>query len=73
MVMVSEEAIMPAIAMVPLLICIISFWFYLGERHYLAADFLPLKECSNIDKGYEENNDDFSFLFEKYKHPAMKA
>mmetsp|Transcript_16267 Transcript_16267/g.32360 ORF Transcript_16267/g.32360 Transcript_16267/m.32360 type:complete len:292 (+) Transcript_16267:1758-2633(+) len=68
-----EKKLYLTIAMVPLLIFTISFWFYLGERHYLAADFLPLKECSTIDKDYKENNDDFSFLFEKYKHPAMKV
>jgi len=68
-----EKKLYLAMAMAPLLIFTISFWFYLGERHYLAADFLPLKECSTIDKDCKENNDDFSFLFEKYKHPAMKV
>jgi len=71
-VMALKQAFYHAAAMAPLLIFTHFFFKYLERRHYHAADFLPLKECCKIDE-CNLNNDDFSFLFEKYNHPVMKA
>jgi len=70
-VMFFMQAYYPVAAMLPLLFFTVLFWLYSEQRHFLVARYLPLKDCREIDM--ERREDDFSFLFGKYKQPAMKA
>merc|ERR1711957_361730 len=70
-IMLLNQAYHPVIAMVPLLAFTILFWLYSERRHFLVAKFLPLNDCKEID--IERRDEDCTFLFEKYKQPALKV
>mmetsp|Transcript_32640 Transcript_32640/g.64700 ORF Transcript_32640/g.64700 Transcript_32640/m.64700 type:complete len:996 (+) Transcript_32640:254-3241(+) len=70
-IMLLNQAYHPVIAMVPLLAYTVLFWLYSERRHFLVAKFLPLNDCKEID--IERRDEDCTFLFEKYKQPALKV
>lgn len=59
--------------MLPLLIGNVLFNLYVGQRQEDSTTALPSEECVAIDTLLEAEGEDFSFLEDTYKQPALLA
>lgn len=59
--------------MIPLLIVNLLFNNYISQQHRRIADFLPSQVCMKVDRKHvRAGREDYSFLVDEYKQPAMK-
>jgi len=69
-----NQALLAVPFTIPLLIIQVFFGIYIKQRHFYVTNFLPSRECLNIDlRNNSECRMDFSFVNRKYLQPAMQS
>jgi hypothetical protein len=69
-----NQALLAVPFTIPLLVIQVFFGIYIKQRHFYVTNFLPSRECLNIDlRNNSECRMDFSFVNRKYLQPAMQS
>lgn len=70
----SNLAAIPVLFMLPLLVIHVLFSFYLKQKHFHVTNFLPSRECLEIDlRNSAEGRMDYSFVKRKYLQPSLQT
>lgn len=68
-----KKAAIASALMFPLLVITILFTYYIHQKHFHMTEFLPTRECVEIDmKNNCEGLMDFSFVRGKYIQPELR-
>jgi len=66
-----KRALGAPVAMVPLFVCTVLFWYYVRQEHFRLATVLSARECAKADIKNAEEGVDWSFLRGKYVQPEL--
>lgn len=72
-VLLLKEVFVAAVLLLPLVFVSIIFDIYLKRRHYFTTHYLPMGECSNIDRQTESEGMSSDWLKGAYLQPSLKS
>lgn len=67
-----KRANFASIAMTPLFVCTVLFWYYVRQEHFQLAELLSVKECNKADLKHADEGVDWNFLRGKYVQPELQ-